>query len=113
MNEQHTPGPWLHKRIEQSRSATSPFHYTISRNGFGWWLALITPGQDRTIGESEANARLIAAAPELLESVKALRLALNPCMVELGDEKFPLRLKLLKLQVAAEQAIVKATGKQL
>ena len=41
-------------------------------------------GQDKTQGEIDANARLIAAAPELLEQCKLFEKLLRACVME-GD----------------------------
>jgi hypothetical protein len=57
----HTPGPWRH---EGDR---------IYADGGGRWLYDITPGMGLDAddpAEDEANARLIAAAPELLAALK-------------------------------------------
>lgn len=62
----HTPGPWEIRRgydtIIDSIGPCIPEEYAGSA-----WLKL-----------SEADARLIAAAPELLEALKQCRLALEP-----------------------------------
>jgi hypothetical protein len=75
---QHTPGPW---RVESAGSES-----LISS---GHWAGLATvvthmrepdaAGRDRFIptDEGEANARLIAAAPELLAALEAI--AAIPC----------------------------------
>ena len=62
----HTPGPWLAKRAEGG-------------GYFEWYVG--RDGENRSIAEdiadpvtrdpSEANAHLIAAAPDLLEALKA------------------------------------------
>lgn len=63
----HTPGPWAYELVQTSDPA---YKYAVMRNGRGWWLTLVTGGQDNSKGEGEANARLIAAAPELYEAAK-------------------------------------------
>ncbi len=73
---EHTPGPW-------TISTKDPFEYAINAiNGdpdihSGSWdeLATVYGAEDEgTLGKlkGQANARLIAAAPELLEIVKAI-----------------------------------------
>lgn len=63
MNTMHTPGPWI--------ASTPPFvggHiYTDAPRGRGAIVANLTP-----IDERDANACLIAAAPELLAACEAL-----------------------------------------
>jgi beta-phosphoglucomutase-like phosphatase (HAD superfamily) len=58
----HTPGPWHYQ--EKSDAYTH-----IVRAGERRFITQLS--QD-TSGEAEANARLMAAAPELLESAKSL-----------------------------------------
>ena len=75
MSGKHTPGPW---RLDPSDSrmiwgACDPDD--VSTNGFGYPVASIEqPRQWMIAGkpgfaEREANARLIAAAPDLLEAL--------------------------------------------
>ena len=55
----HTPGPW--------RSPREP-----NGKGHGWQAGPAWLGTEAYSEETAANARLIAAAPELLESLKLL-----------------------------------------
>lgn len=68
----HTPGPWLQEgnwvyaegdpiRLSGGKEIR-PNAFTLS----------VSPGPDRTREEAEANARLIAAAPELLEALECM-----------------------------------------
>jgi hypothetical protein len=60
----HTPGPWTH---EGQGDITG-----IEDNGFGRGPVDVCSVYLRTVeGRHEANARLIAAAPDLLEACKA------------------------------------------
>lgn len=59
-NTQHTPGPWMALEPESSEE-----HWEIE-DGFGHTATVY--GDD---AEAEANARLIAAAPDLLAACKA------------------------------------------
>lgn len=74
MSNKHTPGPWIVRVLERGDVARHPKGYkTIvdldQPNGIGQRSAgtLIVFGD-----EGEANARLIAAAPEMLEALKAM-----------------------------------------
>jgi len=62
----HTPGPW-HFRVD-------PIHqgqYFIRVQSYGFApLATVRGDKRSTLKDSEANARLIAAAPDLLEALK-------------------------------------------
>jgi hypothetical protein len=69
MNTTYTPGPWTAKQDQDSTGAT-----TIRANGINiCFLSYYNKGV-KTLDpyEVEANARLIAAAPELLEALQNL-----------------------------------------
>lgn len=73
MTTQHTPGPWTSRkqyanrwRIEHEVEGCIPLSIAIVTT------TISEVGADRP-GLSEANARLIAAAPELLTACKAAR----------------------------------------
>lgn len=60
----HTPGPW-HVHTMKSKAG-----FRIDSAGDEWqWLAEVFQAPDKE-SEGEANARLIAAAPEMLEALK-------------------------------------------
>lgn len=61
-NAKHTPGPWV------ARAGLSNWSITTAYGQRTFAIALIN--SERV--EQEVNARLIAAAPELLEALKAL-----------------------------------------
>lgn len=65
MNAKHTPGPWKIRRVThydiRIAPESEPEHVSIA--GMAIW------GEEHR-EELEANARLIAAAPELLEALK-------------------------------------------
>lgn len=90
----HTPGPWFAVadkgqtiiRTSRSSAAFSP-------------LAIVKGDKRDTLKDQEANARLMAAAPDLLE-------ALEYCLDCLGDE-FALP---SDCQSTARAAIAKARG---
>lgn len=88
----HTPGPWFGR----------PYHDPILIQGcdeVGLCIAFSCGGGGQKRDEFKANARLIAAAPDLLESVKALL----GCMSLAGWDGDPIAVK-------ARAAIAKATG---
>jgi hypothetical protein len=93
----HTPGPWEVKPYAWQRGNVSVFAPKFGRAPYGACVAY-TPCSDG-VGGAEgalANARLIAAAPELLEALKRL----------LTDEDYP------QAERVARAAIAKATGEQ-
>jgi len=66
MSAQHTPGPWV---LEG--------HWSIDDKPMGGWISTKTPMPLFELGpvlgapeEMQANARLIAAAPDLLQALK-------------------------------------------
>ena len=102
----HTPGPWF---IERRTNDGGTTHHSITASeGIGW-------ANDRYMSVSgcidEHDARLIAAAPELLEACSA--------MIEWDDREndfavdFYKRMELCVLAFQkARAAIAKATGEQ-
>lgn len=101
----HTPGPWVIDRaIALDDGEELLYVQTPELRG--------TPGHDyrmeygamhicRVYHDSEANARLIAAAPDLLAACKAIHGYLKPLRFICGTPEY----------AAVEQAIAKAEGK--
>ena len=66
MKKEHTPGPWF----AEPEEASDHRGIAIVAPGNGWIVATITPDDDRKTDAIDwANARLIAAAPDLLEAL--------------------------------------------
>lgn len=66
---QHTPGPWgTFWNEENARLGIGGWYFTHSDNGR---LPLLRCKRDNR--HAEANARLIAAAPDMLDALKALK----------------------------------------
>jgi hypothetical protein len=108
MNEQQaqfTPGPWAAmNRIEQGAPTVEAYLPCI--NGLSAWVVVADCGapdpSEQMFGgmDHEANARLIAAAPELLEALDGLMtLESRGRIMPIGKE-----------WDAARAAIAKATG---
>jgi len=73
MKTKHTPGPWEHVPKLSGRENHRGFFVRAEKPAKDgkWALAEVQPGdEDGIIGA--ANARLIAAAPELLASAQAM-----------------------------------------
>lgn len=65
MNDiEHTPGPWTQERRGQFAN-----QYTLGAPGTGL-VGYFLAAPHATTEENEANARIIAAAPELLEALE-------------------------------------------
>ena len=73
-NLKHTPGPWMVIECDDDAEwLRLPYFYVQNEN---LDIAEIHDCDDMSLAEAEANARLIAAAPEMLESL------INCCMDE-------------------------------
>lgn len=109
MSAQHTPGPWLLQAGDQWRDAHGEHvqwgEYLISvgsrdqRDEAYYRIASVSNVSDSPA--NEANARLIAAAPELLEALRIAVRQNSHDMLMTGEE---LR--------ACEAAIAQATGSE-
>jgi hypothetical protein len=75
----HTPGPWTHK----ATASLGP-QYLVYPEGDSYDIAVIYDH-----GNTEANARLIAAAPELLEALKEMDRAHAVMCEAIPYGKFP------------------------
>ena len=99
----HTPGPW---KVESSSkdgsrvTAIALVAWCGANSCFG-----VDGNQFISAKQARANARLIAAAPELLEALKALDSAFMSHTLWNGEPPVEI--------VQARAAIAKATGEQL
>lgn len=73
-NSNHTPGPW---RVERAYTGTNRFPISHDIDSTARGILAEANGQGGTEQENLANARLIAAAPLLLEAVQSAAIALN------------------------------------
>lgn len=89
----HTPGPWI----------ATGFKNTVVNDSQGNTIAL-HPSHDGSVENAIANARLIAAAPDLLECAMALAVVIAENRVVESE-----RSQLLEM---CRAAIAKATGVQ-
>ena len=72
MNTRHTPGPWFATALRKQGADPSKDGCDIGAdNGSNVAIAL-HQASDRTDSETVANARMIAAAPDLLAALQAL-----------------------------------------
>lgn len=100
--QKHTPGPWRLKDndwtvIEGKREAGVPYLFTLAE----------TLGYKQ---EREANARLIASAPELLEALKNVERMSGELLLQDGTRGTDKALTLLAAIDSANEVIRRATG---
>jgi len=65
-NPKHTPGPWT------LRQESDRFIHIVEPNSDAGIAAVLTEHDEDGLAIDQANARLIAAAPELLEALKSV-----------------------------------------
>ncbi len=95
MIAQHTPGPW----------GVRPGHGCYDINAGLIYVAETIGGMSGNYGSEEANACLIAAAPDLLAALEMTDLGLHN-----ADERGPCLCSQCAFRQAARAAIVKAKG---
>ena len=98
----HTPGPW-HVEVEAARSGRRLIADLVG--GFPGLTEYRIVHDGDAEGSAEADARLIAAAPDLYEALRALCAPLRPA--DVGDEDSPW----CQAWSAADAAIAMAVGK--
>lgn len=98
MENKHTPGPW------EVCDAKRPDGFHIRSNARHWSIAAAyhmagcsDPSLDISEGEAAANARLIAAAPELLEALEVAEDVLSSID---GDSVHPCTLHKIRAAIA-------------
>lgn len=102
----HTPGPWRWERIEGRRKVFMPDDYMLVGNDsqrLGFCASAFQAENRVPEGVDGQNARLIAAAPELLEAARAVLLA------EKDDWREPTRSLAAS---AARTAVAKAVSQE-
>ena len=94
----HTPGPW---RYDRSNGSPTTGQHMIAGAKPGY-LAEV---RDCGSGDVQANARLIAAAPDLLDALQAI-------VKSLSDQDDEGLIEHAQQMIDARAAIAKATGDQ-
>jgi len=82
MSAQHTPGPWRYEAAGEQRADNDMRHGVVAECNDLWVAACYRSGtsapnekSSQAEAEAEANARLIAAAPDLLAASQQAMLA--------------------------------------
>lgn len=99
---QHTPGPWRRSGMAGKNKFTCPAIYSAKTDQTVCTLG--SPRDGKPFDNAQANARLIAAAPDLLKALKRSAESLRIASETFGSEK------LLSDCMHALAAIAKATG---
>jgi hypothetical protein len=82
---QHTPGPW---NVLVTDESTFVRHGAGNHSDFGVLAEVFAVKDTRDTATVKANARLIAAAPDLLRSLKATLAAFKECVGADGWREF-------------------------
>lgn len=99
----HTAGPWRFDKIAYSQDLN--FHIqTVDMSHKNTFIGEVGGGL-QTNHEIEANARLIAAAPELLEALEEIE-----SMKAISALPEHLHALITAMKIAAKEAIAKAKG---
>jgi hypothetical protein len=97
----HTPGPWYPVTLDASPDHAWAIDSELVE------IARLSEWPDNQT-EAEANARLIAAAPDLLAALESLAVGLSPASVEIQRENLADLCRVCR--EIAESAISKAKG---
>lgn len=97
----HTPGPWISHKADDLHGHD---HFVMTASGFLGYLPKESEGGGVQLF-TEQDARLIAAAPELLEALIAANAEL-----EMWRAGFPNHSDSEEVAVMIDEAISKATG---
>lgn len=120
-DQKHTPGPWTARNLQAETYKSSACRELGRQKGF--YICGPKDASDfvadvffssHDLGEAEANARLIAAAPDLLEACELMYAAWKELMPNLKQGVVQdYELVCTTAPVAATKAIAKATGQKV
>jgi hypothetical protein len=82
MSAVHTPAPWTFERAAESDGSVTFDIFNSAPaacNGVGGGVAYIQTYSAQQVAVQEANARLIAAAPDLLAALEEFVAEFGPC----------------------------------
>jgi hypothetical protein len=115
----HTPGPWTigERHRLQDTDTGEQWGYTLTAVGsttleqvLGATFHVATVGANPGDAECEANARLIACAPEMLDALRMAADALDLAQAQVDSAND--RDNLCKRLVAVKRVIAKAEGRE-
>jgi hypothetical protein len=102
-----TRGPWA---VSTVSFGSGKRHNILGRTGK--FAIAHTYGDPRPARENEANARLIAAAPDLFEALNAIVAAIEPTLNAAVEAGYPNEESVARMN-AAKKALTKARGEAL
>ena len=106
----HTPGPWI---VDNPMEASEFEHGIFKDNGAIAYIAPVLEMNDMGISfeEWDANANLIAAAPDMLEALELLADEFKEWLhSEIASENNPKPWEVNMAWICAKEAIAKAKG---
>lgn len=104
----HTPGPWMIQHLESTRHGFDGWQtFAIRSRPGNHCLAVVGEVDRATDTHNEANARLIASAPELLH---ALAVLVNDVAEGFIAQHLPVNPESIQCVKDARAAIAKATS---
>ena len=102
MSVKHTPGPWETDRNNVHAAEIATVHHCLNND----WVEIWSPKAFCADAETqEANANLMAAAPELLAALKKLSERVGMCLRGVAEY-----VELVGVNAEAKDAIKKAGG---
>jgi hypothetical protein len=117
-----TPGPWICRVIPSNDKRSFRYGYDLAIETLDgaeiadmafWWTGKEAEA-DRAVKEEQlANARLIAAAPDLLAACQAMREVIDglfAMLIQRDPSFFPTRSKAWEALIKGDQAMSKANG---
>lgn len=107
----HTPKPWKFSKMLLGSSKDRRSGFVVNRDhepdeGFATRICDMRCTPEKPFTECEANARLIAAAPDLLEALQAISKWMSDAMLDIQQRGLPSR----EAYEIARAAIAKAKG---
>jgi len=102
----HTPGPWA----AHEGWPSDVWHVDMPGRTYSIGVSRADSDEDMAVEEVQANARLIACAPEMLDALRLAADALDLAQAQVDSEND--RYNLCKRLVAVKRVIAKAEGSE-
>jgi hypothetical protein len=107
----HTPGPWTWRMGPSNLYHAHERRLITTLHGDGAPIAKMGEAYCADYGTAEANARLMAASPQMLDALKTANAAINPSDRQ-GISLLEWNNRLRAATVEIHAAIAKAEGRQ-